>query len=283
MNTKIGKNCSLIKNHENAINYLLKCLKALVKILLKNPFNSLNSLNLNRSILRKLIIASTSTIYGSGYLEYLLPTLTSFFEGVATLLFIPYARPGGISYDAYTKIAAKAFATINIKVQGIHEFENPIKALQEAQAIFTGGGNTFELLNQLYQHDLITELKSVLENGTPYLGTSAGSNICGVSIRNTNDMPVVYPPSFKALETIAFNINAHYLDPVKGSTHMGETRETRIQEFHVYNDTPVLGLREGSWLEVMDQKIILKGALQARLFQKNQLPLELASGSEIAL
>ena len=112
--------------------------------------------------MRKLIIASTSTIYGSGYLEYLLPTLTSFFEGVATLLFIPYARPGGISYDAYTKIAAKAFATINIKVQGIHEFENPIKALQEAQAIFTGGGNTFELLNQLYQHDLITELKSVL-------------------------------------------------------------------------------------------------------------------------
>ena len=233
--------------------------------------------------MRKLIIASTSTIYGSGYLEYLLPTLTSFFEGVATLLFIPYARPGGISYDTYTKIAAKAFATINIKVQGIHEFENPIKALQEAQAIFTGGGNTFELLNQLYQHDLITELKSVLEKGTPYLGTSAGSNICGVSIRNTNDMPVVYPPSFKALETIAFNINAHYLDPVKGSTHMGETRETRIQEFHVYNDTPVLGLREGSWLEVMDQKIILKGALQARLFQKNQLPLELASGSEIAL
>ncbi|MDB4241752.1 dipeptidase PepE [Polaribacter sp.] len=233
--------------------------------------------------MRKLIIASTSTIYGSGYLEYLLPTLTSFFEGVATLLFIPYARPGGISYDAYTKIAVKAFATINIKVQGIHEFENPIKALQEAQAIFTGGGNTFELLYQLYQHDLITELKSVLENGTPYLGTSAGSNICGVSIRNTNDMPVVYPPSFKALETIAFNINAHYLDPVKGSTHMGETRETRIQEFHVYNDTPVLGLREGSWLEVMGQKITLKGALQARLFQKNQLPLELASGSEIAL
>lgn len=233
--------------------------------------------------MRKLIIASTSTTYGSGYLEYLLPTLTSFFEGVATLLFIPYARPGGISYDAYTKIAAKAFATINIKVHGIHEFENPIKALQEAQAIFTGGGNTFELLNQLYQNDLITELKSALENGTPYLGTSAGSNICGVSIRNTNDMPVVYPPSFKALETIAFNINAHYLDPVKGSTHMGETRETRIQEFHVYNDTPVLGLREGSWLEVMGQKITLKGALQARLFQKNQLPLELASGSEIAL
>ncbi len=233
--------------------------------------------------MKKIIIASTSTVYGSDYLEYLLPTLASFFEGISTLLFIPYARPGGISYDAYTKIAANAFTKIKIDVKGIHEFENPKEAVQKAQAIFTGGGNTFELLNQLYQHDLITELKTVLENGTPYLGTSAGSNICGVSIRNTNDMPVVYPPSFKALETIPFNINAHYLDPVKGSTHMGETRETRIQEFHVYNDTPVLGLREGSWLEVIDQKIILKGALQARWFQKKQLPLELASGSEIAL
>lgn len=231
--------------------------------------------------MKKLIIASTSTVYGSTYLEYLLPTLATFFEGVTSLLFIPYARPGGISYDGYTKIAANAFAKIKMDVKGIHEFENPKEAVQNAQAIFTGGGNTFELLNQLYQQDLITELKTVLENGTPYLGTSAGSNICGVSIRNTNDMPIVYPPSFMALETIPFNINAHYLDPVKGSTHMGETRETRIQEFHVYNDTPVLGLREGSWLEVIHEKILLKGKLPARLFQKNQLPKELTSGLEV--
>jgi dipeptidase E len=277
--TKIRKNNPLLRTKKTQS--ISSLYEGRYKILLNNPFNSLNSLNLNRSILRKLIIASTSTIYGSGYLEYLLPTLAGFFEGVSTLLFIPYARPGGITYDAYTQIAAEAFATINIEVLGIHEFENPTEALQEAEAIFTGGGNTFELLNQLYRHDLITELKTVLENGTPYLGTSAGSNICGVSIRNTNDMPVVYPPSFNALETIPFNINAHYLDPVKGSVHMGETRETRIQEFHVYNNTPVLGLREGSWLEVIDKKIILKGTLQARWFQKNQLPKEIASGSEV--
>lgn len=233
--------------------------------------------------MKKLIIASTSTVFGSSYLDYLLPTLSSFFGNVNTLLFIPYARPGGISYDAYTKIAAKAFATINIKVQGIHEFENPTKALQEAEAIFTGGGNTFELLNQLYKKEIFTELKTVLENGTPYLGTSAGSNICGVSIRNTNDMPVVYPPSFKALEIISFNINAHYLDPAVGSKHMGETRETRIQEFHIFNDTPVLGLREGSWLEVNNERITLKGALQARLFKKDSIPVELVSGSEVLL
>tara|TARA_B110000238_G_scaffold87744_1_gene96375 strand:+ start:845 stop:1624 length:780 start_codon:yes stop_codon:yes gene_type:complete len=253
------------------------------KLLLNNLFNSLNSLIINYPILRKLIIASTSTVFGSGYLDYLLPTLSSFFGNLKTLLFIPYARPGGISYDAYTEVAAAAFAKINIDVKGIHEFENPKDALQQAEAIFTGGGNTFELLNQLYKKEIFTELKTVLENGTPYLGTSAGSNICGVSIRNTNDMPVVYPPSFKALEIISFNINAHYLDPAVGSKHMGETRETRIQEFHIYNDTPVLGLREGSWLEVNNERITLKGALQARLFKKDRIPVELVSGSEVLL
>ena len=233
--------------------------------------------------MKNLIIASTSTVYGSGYLEYLLPTLSSFFKDVSTLLFIPYARPGGISFDGYTTNVKEAFAKININVKGIHEYSNPKKAIQEAQAIFTGGGNTFELVHQLYNNDILTDLKEVLENGTPYLGTSAGSNICGISMKNTNDMPVVYPPSFKTLALIPFNINAHYLDPVVGSTHMGETRETRIKEFHVYNDTKVLGLREGSWLEVINNKITLKGKLQARLFLRNEIPTEIESGSEVKI
>jgi len=114
----------------------------------------------------------------------------------------------------------------------------------------------------------------VLLTGTPYLGTSAGSNICGVTMMNTNDMPIVYPPTFNTLAAIPFNINAHYLDPIAGSTHMGETRETRIKEFHVFNETPVLGLREGSWLEVLGDKILLKGNLKARLFQQNKAPKE---------
>lgn len=231
--------------------------------------------------MKKLLIASTSTVYGSGYLEYLQPALTSFFKGVTIVLFIPYARPGGISYEAYTKKVKEAFASIDIEVQGIHEFKNPKRAVQEAQAIFTGGGNTFELVHQLYANDLLVDLKEVIENGTPYLGTSAGSNICGVSMMNTNDMPVVYPPSFVTLGLIPFNINAHYLDPIQGSTHMGETRETRIQEFHFYNETPVVGLREGSWLEVMGSKIILKGNLTARLFQKGTHPIEIESGSVV--
>ena len=233
--------------------------------------------------MKKLIIASTSTVYGSGYLEYLLPTLSSFFADVKKILFIPYARPGGISYDEYTHLVQNSFAKINIDVKGIHQYENSKEALQNAEAIFTGGGNTFELVNQLYKNDVITDLKQVIENGTPYLGTSAGSNICGVNMMNTNDMPIVYPPSFTTLGIIPFNINAHYLDPKKGSTHMGETRETRIKEFHVFNETPVLGLREGSWLQVLDDKVTLKGNHTARLFQQNKLVVELKSGVEVVL
>ena len=228
--------------------------------------------------MKKMIIASTSTIHGSGYLEYLLPTLSNIFMNVKTILFIPYARPSGISYDDYTKIAQKAFVKINIDVKGIHQFKNPKEAIQNADAIFTGGGNTFELVNQLYKNDIITDLKQVLENGTPYLGTSAGSNICGVNMKNTNDMPIVYPPSFITLGMIPFNINAHYLDPIIGTKHMGETRETRIKEFHVFNKIAVLGLREGSWLEVLGDTITLKGNHTARLFQQNENPVEIESG-----
>ena len=228
-----------------------------------------------------MIVASTSTIHGSGHLEYILPLLNDFFLGVKTLVFIPYARPSGISYKDYTEKVSSAFHKIGIQVKGLHEFEQPKEALKNAEAIFTGGGNTFELVNQLYQQDLINVLQEVLEKGTPYLGTSAGSNICGISMMNTNDMPIVYPPSFKTLGLIPFNINAHYLDPIEGSTHMGETRETRIKEFHVYNKTSVLGLREGSWLEVNGDKIQLKGEHSARVFKQNETPYEISSESLI--
>ena len=156
--------------------------------------------------MKKMIIASTSTVHGSGYLEYLLPTLKTHFKGIKNLLFIPYARPSGISYEEYTAIAKKAFSIINIDVKGIHEFKKAKEAINNSEAIFTGGGNTFELVNQLYKNDIIRVLKEVLEKGTPYLGTSAGSNICGVNMMNTNDMPIVYPPSFKTLECLPFNI-----------------------------------------------------------------------------
>lgn len=232
--------------------------------------------------MKKLFIASTSTVHGKKYLEYILPELSLFFKGVSEILFIPYARPEGITYNEYTKIANTAFNRIDIKVKGIHEFKNPIEAVQKAQGIFTGGGNTFELVSKLYEHQLIEPLKNTVAEGTPYFGTSAGSNITGVSMKTTNDMPIVYPPSFNTLHLINFNINPHYLDPNPASTHMGETRETRIKEFHKFNDTPVLGLREGSWLEVNGNKIILKGQLSARLFLKDKEPKELISKTDLS-
>lgn len=231
--------------------------------------------------MRNIIIASSSTIHGSSYLEYITEELKVLFKDAKTILFIPYARPGGINHVSYTKNANNAFAKIGKKIKGIHEYENPIEAIKSAEGIFVGGGNTFVLTSQLYKNNLIDTLKHTVNNGTPYLGTSAGSNICGLTIKTTNDLPIVYPPSFNALGLVPLNINPHYLDPDKSSTHMGETRETRIKEFHHYNTPPVIGLREGSWLVVKDSSIILKGQLTARIFEYNKTPYEIKPGTEL--
>lgn len=225
--------------------------------------------------MKNLIIASTSTLHGGNYLEYILPELELHFKNTSTIIFIPYARPSGISHDEYTKIVKNAFENINKKVIGLHEFENPSNALEQAEGIFTGGGNTFLLVNELYRNNIISTLENKLKSGTPYLGTSAGSNICGLTMGTTNDMPIVYPPSFQTLGMVPFNINPHYLDPDSNSTHMGETRETRINEFHKFNPQPVIGLREGSWLEVRNNTIVLKGSLTARWFEVGKIPIEI--------
>lgn len=231
--------------------------------------------------MQNIIIASTSTLYGGGYLDYILQELERFFKDAKTILFIPYARPSGISHDEYTNKAAEAFRKINKKVVGIHTFKNPAEAVKNAEAIFTGGGNTFVLVNQLYKNNLTSVLKETVANGTPYLGTSAGSNICGLTMKTSNDMPIVYPPSFSTLGLVPFNINPHYLDPDTNSTHMGETRETRIKEFHSYNTPPVIGLREGSWLHVHGNSILLKGKLDARIFEYNKIPYEVEPQTQL--
>ncbi len=232
--------------------------------------------------MKKALIASTSTVFDGTFLDYLLPVLKEHFATVSSLVFIPFARPGGISHEAYTEKVKPFFKQLNIEVKGIHEFENPIEAIQNAEAIFTGGGNTFVLVDMLYKYNLLDAIQKVVEKGTPYLGTSAGSNICGLTMGTTNDMPIVYPPSFRTLGLVSFNLNPHYLDPIQGSQHMGETRETRINEFHQYNSQPVLGLREGSWLEVLGNKVTLKGDLSARLFQQGKEPIEIETGSDLS-
>lgn len=232
--------------------------------------------------MKQIIIASTSTIHGGTYLDYLLEELSELFKNSHEILFIPYARPGGISHDAYTEHANEAFKRIGKRAVGIHSFENPIKAIASAQGIFTGGGNTFVLINQLCKNNLLLPLKEAIENGVPYLGTSAGSNICGLTIKNTNDMPIVHVPSFNALGLIPFNINPHYLDPDPHSKHMGETRETRIKEFHQFNTNPVVGLREGSWLAVNGHTIKLKGSLDARVFEYGKEPYEITPETDLS-
>ncbi|MFC4723443.1 dipeptidase PepE [Geojedonia litorea] len=231
--------------------------------------------------MKQICIASTSTLHGSGYLDYILDELKLLFKTAETILFVPYARPGGITHELYTKNAKAAFASIGKTVVGIHEFDNPIEAVKQAKGIFIGGGNTFVLVNQLYKNQLVEPIKEAVLNGTPYLGTSAGSNICGLTIGTTNDMPIVYPPSFKTLGLVPFNINPHYLDPDASSKHMGETRETRIKEFHKFNTQPVVGLREGSWLEVKGDSIVLKGGLKARIFEYDKDAFEIESGTEL--
>lgn len=232
--------------------------------------------------MKNMLVASTSTLHGGSYLEYILPRLKEHFDGVTEIIFIPYARPGGISHTTYTEKAQEAFTKIGITVKGLHTYSNPQKALEEAQGIFTGGGNTFLLVKMLYEENVLEALKSAINSGTPYLGTSAGSNICGQNMRTTNDMPIVYPPSFDTIGALPFNINPHYLDPDTNSTHMGETRETRINEFHSQNKIPVVGLREGSWLEVKGETITLRGELDARIFEQNKKPVEVSTGTDLS-
>lgn len=229
----------------------------------------------------RAILASTSTLHNQDYLEYLIPHLPDLYKNVKEVLFIPYARPGGLSYSEYTSRAAEAFSKADITIKGIHEFINPAEAVQTAQGIFTGGGNTFLLVSELYRNKIMNVIREVVKNGTPYMGTSAGTNIGGLSMQTTNDMPIVYPPSFKTLSIVPFNINPHYLDPDPSSEHKGETRETRIKEFHGLNSQPVIGLREGSWLELKDNKVTLKGHLQARIFKKDEVPFEIAPESDL--
>ena len=231
--------------------------------------------------MKNLIIASTSTIFGGTYLEYLMETLVEFFAETDEILFIPYARPGGISHDEYTAIASEAFKKINKKVVGIHTFSNPIAALKSTRGVFTGGGNTFVLVDQLYKNGVMEPLRRSIFNGLRYLGTSAGSNICGLTMQTTNDMPIVYPPSFKTLGVIPFNINPHYLDPDISSKHMGETRATRIKEYHTQNSVPVIGLREGGWIEVKGESILLFGEPSARIFEQNKEAYEAETSSRI--
>ena len=239
-------------------------------------------MNYYKSSFPQIIIASTSTVYGGSYLDYLTDELTEHFKDVAELLFIPYARPSGLTHEAYTEIAQRFFEKLHIKVRGIHEFNNPNIALEQAQAVFTGGGNTFVLVHKLYEYNLFPVLRQRILDGMPYLGTSAGSNITGQTMQTTNDMPIVRVPNYQTLGIFPFNINPHYLDPAPDLLkHMGETRDTRLKEYLHFNTIPVVALREGSYIQTIDDKWLLKGELPARIYFSLENIREVESGTDI--
>lgn len=231
--------------------------------------------------MKNIILASTSTLFGEDYLAYLQPVIAGLFAGIPEIIFIPHARPGGISHDEYTEKAATAFGAQGIRVKGLHTFNDPTAAIRSAGGFFTGGGNTFLLVKQLHEQGLMQPLKAAVESGIPYLGASAGSNIGGVNMQTTNDMPIVYPPDFSTMGLVPFNLNPHYLDPDPNSTHNGETRETRIKEFHTQNSIPVIGLREGSWIRVLGNDITTEGGRDSRIFEQGKAPYELSPGSRL--
>jgi dipeptidase E len=227
----------------------------------------------------RLLLISNSTQHGTGYLDHCADAITSFLGSAVTrVVFVPYAV---FDRDAYAAKARARFEAMGYGLDSVHDFDGgPVRSIEQADAVFIGGGNTFRLLDALWREKLIEPIRVRVRAGTTaYLGASAGSNVACPSIRTTNDMPIIQPPTFEALGLVPFNINAHYLDPMPGSTHMGETREQRIAEFHEDNTPPVVGLREGAWLLVEDRAVVLQGANGARLFRRGQAPIELATGS----
>jgi dipeptidase E len=227
---------------------------------------------------KRLLLLSTSKLYGSEYLDHAEVEIRDFLGKIGRILFVPFAIADQEGYAAKTRerVAAMGYA-----LESLHQTSDKQQAVSEAEAIFVGGGNTFRLLKNLYDFELLPLIRARVESGLPYIGSSAGSNVAAPTIRTTNDMPIVEPPSLNALSLVPFQINPHYLDPDPGSTHMGETREERILQYLEENETPVVGLREGAMLRIEEGTAILKGSTGARIFRKGQQPVEVEPGSKL--
>jgi dipeptidase E len=223
----------------------------------------------------RLLLISSSVVHGYGYLDHAEPELRRLLQGLSTVAFVPFAQH---DHDGYTATVRERFAAMDFDVTQVRTRAD----VEQAEAIFIGGGNSFRLLNSLYERDLLSAIRERVQDA-PYIGSSAGTNVATPSIRTTNDMPIVYPPSFDALGLVSFQINPHYLDANPDSTHKGETREDRIREFHEDNATPVVGLREGSMLDVQDDVVTLLGFKPARIFRRGETPVEVEPGSRIEL
>ncbi len=227
---------------------------------------------------KRVLLISNSTLYGSGYLDHAVAEIEDFLESARRVLFVPYAL---YDRDAYSSMARKRFNAIGFSVESIHAAADAQVAVADAEAIFVGGGNTFRLLKALYDFGLLELIRGRVSEGMPYVGSSAGANVAGPTIKTTKDMPIVEPPSFDALGLVPFQISPHYVDPDPNSTHMGETQEERILQFLEENNTAVVGMREGAIVRLEHGSNVLKGSSGARIFRKGHEPVETLPGATI--
>lgn len=229
----------------------------------------------------KLLLISNSTNAGEEYLRYPLPTIATFLQGIQEIVFVPYAAVT-FSYAAYEKKVQARFAELGIRVRSVHRAKDPRKMIREAEAICVGGGNTFALTKKMQEQGLMSAILRKIKAGTPYVGWSAGSNVCCPTICTTNDMPIVEPASFKAIGAIPFQINPHYLD-ANPEGHAGETREQRILEYIEANPRRwVVGLREGCILHYEEGQLQLIGSRPMRIFRKGQPIREVVAGDDLS-
>jgi dipeptidase E len=224
----------------------------------------------------KLLLLSSSTVHGMGYLDHAMADIRRVFDGAKEVLFIPFALP---DWAEYARRVQERLMRDGISIRSLHEESDRIAALESAAAIFVGGGNTLVLLRELYEQHLLEPLRDRVHEGAAYVGSSAGANIAGVSIKTTNDMPIVFPPSLHALEVVPFNLNPHYRDRDPSSTFKGEARDERIHQFHRYDTTPVVALREPALLEVREHSMRIRGA-RARYFRPDVSPVEIDPDDE---
>jgi len=229
--------------------------------------------------MRRVLLISNSTLYGSGYLDHAEGEIRDFLGKAKRVVFVPFAafERGRYTVQTRTRLHAMGF-----ELTSVHDVSNPQRILAEGDAVFVGGGNTFRLLKGLYDSHLLEPIRTAVEEGLPYIGSSAGAIVAGPSLRTTKDLPVVQPPSFASLGIVEFQISPHYLDPDPNSTHMGETQEERILQFLEENEAPVVGLREGGMVRIENNKITLKGSAGARIFRRGQPPVEMSPVSELA-
>lgn len=227
---------------------------------------------------KRLLLISNSTLHGSDYLDHAEAEIREVLGSSKRVLFVPFALH---DRDAYAAQARKRFEAMGYELDSVHEVADAKDAINRAEAIFIGGGNTFRLLHSLYQADLLLPVRARVKEGMLYIGSSAGAVVAAPTIKTTNDMPIIQPPSFDSLGLISFQINAHYLDPDPNSTHMGETRELRLIQFLEENETPVVGLREGCMVRVEQGVHLLKGRTNARIFRRGSAPVEVEPGSTI--